>query len=418
METTNIYLTFPLKRGVIEFPVVVLYGSRVVGKDSITSVWKELNNFVEKVETDVVWRKRREGEVLALASGVSSKSLDELLVSEEEYVVLYGEEDVLYAVPKRSFNKDKIPVLHIVGPRGLEQLERERTLHYKLNILLTLNLVDKEKINKDIEARVIDRLIAGNELPKDFSLGSATDEQLERIVNRIDYTRDRLAYFEGQKFVCYSAIFDNSSISTDDVRLLLYEKVRNKDVITQDIALRINELYNRFIQKLQQGVLYTDINFAEIHNDFVEECVTHIFGKHPKNLRKRCKLAETLESAILNYSHKYELTHGGIRSLADETYVEEYSSPRYTGRYSVFLKPEDNIKEILVSDISREIYSVNFHILGVISEAIFQKVGVRPIYLTKDGILEGLLFSLTDRKPDNQKPRQKHELYIGFKYAK
>lgn len=418
-NTTPFRTTLPwIKEGaVVEAPLIKLYGAKTVGKDEITNALKKESCRGEKVRNVGVWRGIRQGEELLDNPGIDPGEVQDILG--KKVLAFYPSNGVFYFILEERVTEitdlGKTPVLHIGSRYGVPSVEDSGKFPCSLNVLLTMDTT-RSDITDDLRTRAIWRLAKYKDAiwkhGANWDYETGTPEDKEKVDAQVQKALDSILWLqEGQKIVPYHAIFENNRPTDNDVRCYIQERIRDKDVVTRDIAHRINELFRRFKEKLDSGVPYDQINFAALHKAYTRDCLGAVFGKDI-NLRKGTTLDyEKVAPALERYADTYGLTQAGLVHVVQDVRVASSGQSQIVrGRQDIFLTSNDT-RPILITDIQAEHFYSTFHVLGVIAEAVFQSTGTLPQYQVENDVVNGMTFSLTDRSIGNKR----NQIFIGYR---
>lgn len=419
---TSFHTQLPwLKEGnIVSVPIIKMYGAKTIGKDEITTALKKESCNGEKVRNLGVWRGLRQGEEFPNIPGIDPAMLQDIV--EKKVLAFYPSSGILYVVLEenvtRIIDTGKTPVLHIGSRYGVPTIEQSGKFPHSLNILLTMDRT-RTDFNDDLRTRAIWRLAKYSSNPDstwtygpDWNYKNGNLEDKTKVDKQVQKTRDNITWLEeeGSKIISYHAIFNNNKPSDDDMRCYVRERVRDKDVVTHDIARRINELFRRFKEKLDNGVSYTEIDFPAIHREYTDDCLAAVFGQDQK-VKKNTSLAyNQLVQAVHAHADGYGLTEVGLSGIVRNVRVASFEqSQAVKGRRDILLISTDE-RPIFITDVQAEHFYSKFHILGVIAEAVFQQTHTLPQYQVENGVVKGLTFSLTDRSVGNKRS----QLFIGY----
>lgn len=412
----------------LSVPTVVLYAARTAGKSKVLEALTTINEKYYAVQSWAPSRGSRSGESLKAEDAREQISrpitIDDLVDSPLPFVLGYHEDNQMYAYPADGFDAKRIPVVRVIGQGALNMLEEWGTLPNKLKIHLTLDARDIE----DITERAISRMIRKEILPKEFKQTEETSDDVKNhIAKRVAYVRERVDYFREQTVLAYHATFDNSVMSQSDPRQLLYDQ-KPESIVLTDIALRINELYYRWLEGViipfKTGI-QVPMNALDLHHAYITDVCVHLFGRGTQTQWKPNKEKFKMKGVVVEYASIRDIDEERLREKINRTRVAEVDRNLESGRFSVYLQPTDG--PIHFTDIENH-SSLDFETLGYLAYCAAlgdynaaMPYGPRPTFeFTSDGIIRGAIWSLTDIRP-TQESKDKgriryHELFVGYKH--
>ena len=398
---------------------VILYGARVVGKDTITDALSEDFRF-QKISSHAPFRQARAGEQYAVAPGIEARShtLTELQSDPTGYVAWFTVDDDLYAISPRAFDGVEIPIVHITGINGLTALKKYSTLPNKLRVLITTDPTQGDHLR----SRVISRLQGKRQLPLYFTYDSADAGQRALIDRRLQQSIDSIRQFEEQDAVNYHAVFVNNALSSDDLRPFIYPRRAEQhdyDVLATDIAKRIQALFEIYTEFNRAATGSRDIVPAHLHNRYVTACSTDLFTRKPSVLKAGRRLSDGLiGTTVPRYARERGLQEAVLQELVASVKIADIDSGSRTsgsqGRFSIYLEPLE-AGPVSLQDIKEKRAGTDYFVLRALGERVTERRGTWCRYDVRDGLLYGVSFSLTDRPPAGQGPSMYHELWVGFR---
>jgi len=407
--------------------LVKLYGAKTVGKDRVTEHLERINPEFKKAKSIALGRLPRAGESLLASSGIREDVFDSEKIRGKRALAVYPVDTIVYLLVEEEYTGPQTPLMHISGRDGLETLEKGGNFPHGLEVLITLD-TRRADIDDDLRTRAIWRLAKYRDRDQDWPHGSdwdyetGTDDDKKRVHDLVAKRLRDIHWFESEGSLVrpYHAIFENNRSLPDDVRCLLPTSMRDRAVVTQGIALRINELFRRIKSqyKPDDPETYKNIDINALHDTYVRDCYTAFLGNIPRKIKTKRLVTDNdkrLKNAIDKHAETYLLAHGGLFDLLKDVHVvSSKKSRRISGRYNVFLASISK-HPLTVADITAEDFTYDFHVLGVIAEHVYQTTGTLPRYVVRDGQLKGVLFSLSDRMPTGFDNRFSYELFIGYK---